>query len=280
MLDGMPKWARYFSYILFPALFFLFLHSKEPIGSPYNRQVIMTVPKQTFSAPTQTIQCHGLLFDMDGTIIDSTDAIIKYWTRTGREIGVDPEEILATSHGRRSIDVLRIYEPKLANWEYIKHAEGLVPKEFGQDAVEIPGSRAMLDKLEEQAVPWCIVTSGTRPLVTGWLDVMKLAHPKTMVTAEDVNNGKPDPACYQLGAKLLALQQPSPSIVVFEDAPAGIRSGKAAGFTVVALFTTHKLEQLVEAGADYVVQDMRSVTLKSSDKVTGVSQLEITNALV
>jgi glycerol 3-phosphatase-1 len=158
--------------------------------------------------------------------------------------------------------------------------EGLIPKEFGHDAVEIPGSRALLEKLEEQGIPWCIVTSGSRPLVTGWLDVMKLAHPKKMVTAEDVKNGKPDPACYQLGEKLLALQQPSPSIVVFEDAPAGVRSGKAAGFTVVALHTTHKIEQLVEAGADYIVQDMESVTLSSWDKTTGVLQLEISNALV
>lgn len=101
-----------------------------------------------------------------------------------------------------------------------------------------------------------------------------------MVTAEDVKSGKPDPACYQLGEKLLALQQPKASIVVFEDAPAGIRSGKAAGFTVVALHTTHKLEQLIEAGADYIVQDMRSVTLSTWDKTTGAAQLEIANALV
>ncbi|QRC99790.1 hypothetical protein JI435_067270 [Parastagonospora nodorum SN15] len=243
----------------------------------------------SFSAATQTIQSHGLLFDMDGTIIDSTDAIVKHWQKIGREIGVDPEVVLATSHGRRSIDVLQIYEPKLANWEYISHAEGLIPKEFGQDAVEIPGSRTLLEKLEEQAIPWCIVTSGTRPLVTGWLDVMslsdlssqrELAHPKKLVTAEDVESGKPDPACYQLGAKLLGLQQLSPSIVVFEDAPAGVRSGKAAGYTVVALFTTHKLEQLIEAGADYIVQDMRSVTISSWDKTTGVAQLSIANALV
>jgi glycerol 3-phosphatase-1 len=68
--------------------------------------------------------------------------------------------------------------------------------------------------------------------------------------------------------------------VVFEDAPAGVRSGKAAGFTVVALFTTHKLEQLIDAGADYIVQDMRSVTISSWDKTTGVAQLSIANTLV
>lgn len=99
--------------------------------------------------------------------------------------------ILATSHGRRSIDVLQIYEPKLANWDYVCQVEGLIPREFGADAVEIPGSRDLLDQLDQQRVPWAIVTSGTRPLVTGWLDVLNLSHPKNLVTAEDVQNGKP-----------------------------------------------------------------------------------------
>ena len=138
----------------------------------------------------------------------------------------------------------------------------------------------MLDKLEEHAVPWCIVTSGTRPLVQGWLDVMKLAQPKNLVTAEDVLNGKPDPTCYQMGAKKLGLKEANPSIIVFEDAPAGVRAGKAAGFVVVGLHTTHTLEQLVEAGADYIVEDMRSVTLETWDKTTGECEMRIANALV
>lgn len=99
--------------------------------------------------------------------------------------------ILATSHGRRSIDVLQIYEPKLANWEYVNSVESQIPKEFGADAVEIPGARALLDELNQRSVPWAIVTSGSRPLVSGWLDVLNLAHPKNLVTAEDVKHGKP-----------------------------------------------------------------------------------------
>ncbi|KAF1951502.1 HAD-like protein [Byssothecium circinans] len=242
----------------------------------------MTIPEHiepTFSAPPQTLTCNGLLFDMDGTIIDSTDAIVKHWRQIGREIGVDPEVILATSHGRRSIDVLKPYEPKLANWEYISHIEGSIPKKFGADATEIPGSRQLLNKLEEHAVPWCIVTSGTRPLITGWLDIMELAHPKFLVTAEDVENGKPDPACYEMGKVKLGLPHREPSFVVFEDAPAGVRAGKAAGCIVVALNTTHTLDQLREAGADLIVRDARSVALKAWDKSKGEVQIEITDAL-
>ena len=175
--------------------------------------------------------------------------------------------------------MIYLYEIWYTDSADISHAEGLIPKEFGGDAIEIPGSRALLERLEEEVVPWCIVTSGTRPLVQGWLDVMKLAHPKNLVTAEDVLNGKPDPTCYQMGAKKLLLQQKEPSIVVFEDAPAGVRSGKAAGFVVVGLYTTHTLEQLVEAGADYIVKDMQSVTLKSWDRASGVGEIQITDAL-
>lgn len=162
----------------------------------------------------------------------------------------------------------------------ISELEGRIPKEHGADAIEIPGSREFLDKLEQNAIPWCIVTSGTRPLVTGWLDVLTLAHPKNLVTAEDVENGKPDPACYRLGRTKLALSHQQPSIVVFEDAPAGVRSGKAAGFVVIALHTTHTLDQLREAGADFIVRDMRSVVLKGWDKSTGHAEIEVLDALV
>jgi len=94
-----------------------------------------------FSAAAEVVDFSALLFDMDGTIIESTPAIVKYWQETGREIGVDGDGkiisqlylsfvyisrgglmkcrivILQTSHGRRSIDVLKILCPERANWE-------------------------------------------------------------------------------------------------------------------------------------------------------------------
>ena len=69
--------------------------------------------------------------------------------------------------------------------------EGRCPRELGQGAREIPGARLLLANLEAANAPWAIVTSGTLPLIDGWLDVMNLAKPKRMVTAEDVRLGKP-----------------------------------------------------------------------------------------
>lgn len=161
----------------------------------------------------------------------------------------------------------------------VSHVEGLIPLEYGKDAVEIPGSRQLLDELEKAAAAWAIVTSGTRPLVTGWLNVMKLAHPRNLVAAEDVPRGKPDPACYLLGRQRLGLGEET-QVLVLEDAPAGVCAGKSAGFKVVALATTHSLQQLQDAGADWIVRDMRSVRLKEYDRKSGTICIEIVNALV
>ncbi|KAH7026563.1 haloacid dehalogenase-like hydrolase [Microdochium trichocladiopsis] len=232
----------------------------------------------SYTAPPQNITFKGLLFDMDGTIIDSTAAVEKHWHTVGNEIGVDPVVILETSHGRRSIDMLKVLAPEKANWEYVRHMEGLLPKLHGEDAVEIPGARALLDELIAAQAPWAIVTSGTVPLVTGWLDRLELPHPEHLVTAESVENGKPDPACYELGLSRLGLDKAvSGEVLVLEDSPAGIASGKAAGCKVIGVVTSHTLEQVVAAGPDWIVQDLRSVTFVES--LPGAVTLQISNAL-
>ncbi|KAJ9662762.1 DL-glycerol-3-phosphatase [Neophaeococcomyces mojaviensis] len=236
-----------------------------------------SVQDYSFSGIPELISVRALLFDFDGTIIDSTDAIVKNWQKLGKEMGVDPNLILATSHGRRSIDVLKLYDPARANWDYVCELEGRIPKEFGSDAIEIPGARKLLQELDELEVPWAVVTSGTRPLLTGWLDVLKLVQPKTLVVAEDVQNGKPDPACYLLGREKLGMGDAT-DIIVIEDAPSGILAGKAAGFKVVGLATTHTVEQVKEAGADWIVRDLRSLSAKTYQE--GTAKVEIRDALI
>ncbi|KAI1470950.1 HAD-like protein [Daldinia caldariorum] len=233
-----------------------------------------------YSTPPFEVSFKGLLFDMDGTIIDSTAAVVKHWQTIGNEIGVDPEVILQTSHGRRSIDMLKLLSPEKANWEYVRHMESLLPKLHGADAVEIPGARALLSSLITGSARWAIVTSGTFPLVTGWLDVLKLPHPETLVTAESVANGKPDPACYHLGREKLGLSSDdSPDVLVLEDSPAGIRSGKAAGCKVLGLVTSHTAEQVLAAEPDWIVRDLQSVKMVRSEKDGSVT-LQISDALV
>lgn len=128
--------------------------------------------------------------------------------------------------------------------------------------------------------------------MTGWLDVMQLAHPRFMVTAEEVAQGKPDPGCYLLGAERLGfdlgkrdgsgegVEDGKQQFLVLEDAPAGVRAGKSAGFRVVALATTHSVGELRAAGADWIVRDMRSVTVERWDAKGRVVGVRIMDALV
>jgi glycerol-1-phosphatase len=155
--------------------------------------------------------------------------------------------------------------------------EGRLPQLYGQDAVEIPGARALLDELNAKNAPWAIVTSGTMPLVGGWMDVLKLPRPEHLVSAESVENGKPDPSCYLLGREKLGLADPSKHILVLEDSPAGIRSGKAAGCKVLGLVTSHTLEQVASAQPDWIVKDLESVKLVAAED--GVVTLEFLNAV-
>ncbi|KAL1878519.1 hypothetical protein VTK73DRAFT_7947 [Phialemonium thermophilum] len=250
-----------------------------------------------FKAPPQSVSFDGLLFDMDGTLIDSTDAVVKHWHTVGEDIGVDPKVILQTSHGRRSIDILKILAPDKANWDYVRNMEAILPQKYGPDAVEIPGARALLNKLITRNAPWAIVTSGTEPLVEGWLKALNLPMPPRhlLITAESVTEGKPHPGCYILGRERLGLSAPKdqgdcakggatrasePRVLVLEDSPAGIRAGKAAGCFVLGLVTSHTLEQVLSAEPDWVVQDLRSVSVvedKSGEKAVTV---EIRDAFV
>lgn len=154
--------------------------------------------------------------------------------------------------------------------------EGLLPIHHSTSAVEIPGARAVLNGVIATGIPWTIVTSGTLPLVTGWLRVLGLPQPPHLVTAESVESGKPDPACYLLGREKLGLQLTEQEVLVVEDSPAGIKAGKAAGCKVIGLVTSHAVEQVLEA--DWVVKDLNSVKVVPGKQ--GKVSLEIRDALV
>jgi mannitol-1-/sugar-/sorbitol-6-phosphatase len=113
---------------------------------------------------------------------------------------------------------------------------------------------------------YAIVTSATRPLAEVRLRAAGFSIPENLVTARDAKRGKPNPDPYLMGAKILGV--PPAECVVIEDAPSGVRAGKAAGARVVALRTTASDAELQEAGADWIVDDCAELMLyfKSSGK--------------
>jgi sugar-phosphatase len=198
----------------------------------------------------------GVLFDLDGVLVDSTPAVARTWAKWSLLHGFVADEVTRRAHGRPSITTLRELLPnadleaennQMERWE-IEDTDGVVP---------LPGVINLLQALP--ADRWAIVTSCTRPLAEVRIRVAGLPRPKHLVTSDDVQRFKPDPDPYLKGAELLKLA-PADCLVV-EDAPAGIRAGKASGASVLALRTTEVDPLLTAAGADWIVNDLASVRL-------------------
>lgn len=145
----------------------------------------------------------------------------------------------------------------------VQQIEGAIPKNHGHLATEIPGASKFLDALANHDCSWAIVTSSSLPLVKAWLEILKLPVPShaRLITAESVENGKPDPACYCLGCERLGLVSGSAEILVIEDSPAGIKAGKDAKCKVIGLLTSHPYDEIAASEPDWIVRDLRSVQI-------------------
>src|SRR6267154_3527317 len=206
-----------------------------------------------------SMRCRGVLFDLDGVLVDSTPAVARVWAGWAHEHGFNPDEVVKKAHGRPSITTIRellphadhAVEDREVERREIADVEGVVP---------LPGAMELLKALPLER--WAIVTSCTGALANVRIAAAGLPRPRHLVTSTDVKHGKPNPEPYIKGAQMLGV--PASECIVIEDAPAGIRAGKAAGACVLALRTTAPDTELLEAGADWIVDDCAAIFLDSS----------------
>ncbi|MBJ6131767.1 HAD family hydrolase [Ochrobactrum sp. Q0168] len=176
----------------------------------------------------------AFLFDMDGTILSSIAATERVWGEWAKRHGIDPVTFLPTIHGVRAVDTVRRLDIGL---DPDQEAAILLEAEMADldGIVPIDGVCDFLKALPEDR--WAIVTSAPLELARRRIKAAGLPLPKTIVSAEDVERGKPSPECFQLGAKKLGFD--AHRCLVFEDAPAGIVAGESAGACVVVVTATH-----------------------------------------
>lgn len=204
------------------------------------------------------LSADALLFDNDGTLLSSMESVIRCWTRWAAEYGISEAEFAAVElHGRTAVEIISELLPAEAVPGALRRIEQLEVADVNGEAggvVLLPGTAALVSALP--AARWAVVTSATRPLAEARLREVGI-EPPLVIAAEDVVRGKPDPEPYLLAAGKLGVE-PS-RCVVFEDAPAGLDAGRAAGMRTVALATTHTREEL---RADTVVTDLSAVSVQ------------------
>ncbi|MFK0152905.1 HAD family hydrolase [Streptomyces sp. NPDC090493] len=211
-----------------------------------------------------TIHAQALLFDNDGTLVSSLASVDRCWARWAAEYGVTEEFARVELHGRPAADIVADLLPPHLVAEAVARVEQLEVADVPNDGVHLlPGTAAFLDSLP--ADRWAVVTSATRRLAEARLEAVGI-RPKTLVCADDITRGKPDPEPYLLAARQLGVDPAH--CVVFEDAPAGLQAGRAAGMTTVALATTHQAHELA---ADLVVKDLSALSALVTDRGIEIS---------
>lgn len=205
-------------------------------------------------------QCSAILFDLDGVLVDSTQAIVSVWTAWANQRSLDPARVLEVIHGRRTLEALQLLAPDPSNEAEVVELEKAVSYDPA-GIMAVPGAARLLESISPER--WCVVTSGMGDYARVRLQAAGLPLPRALVAADDVAEGKPHPEPYLKGAQLLGVSPEE--CLVFEDALNGIRAAHAAGMKVIGVATTFSVPELSEAEA--VVETLERISVTGDIKV-------------
>ena len=206
----------------------------------------------------------GVIFDMDGVLVDSGPAHLESWQRVARKRGVDiTAERFRQTFGMPSRDIVRTFwGDKLSDEEVARideEKESIYRALINERIPLMPGCREMLERLRRAGLRLAVASSGSPEnldmVISGGLIANYL---QVQVNGFDVAEGKPAPDCFLLAAERLGL--PPEKCVAVEDAPVGITAAHAAGMPVIAVVGTQPPERLSAAGADQVVSTLDEIT--------------------
>lgn len=200
----------------------------------------------------------AVIFDLDGVLVDSNEVAERHWALWAERRGVPFESLIRAHHGRPTVQTMREFAPHL---DVVSEARAKEDAEADDTdgLVAFPGAHRILSVLP--ADRWAIATSGTRRTAMKRLQHTVLPIPARFITADDVQNGKPDPEPYLKAIQLLGVR--AEDCLVFEDAPAGIQAAKAAGAQVIGITSTNTAEAL--ARADLVVDSLDTISIELVD---------------
>jgi HAD superfamily hydrolase (TIGR01509 family) len=206
----------------------------------------------------------GIIFDFDGVIVDSHPVHLQAWKGFLRSIGKDVSDadLSLVLEGAKGDEILRHFLGEIPP-EQIKLHGAEKDRLFQALAGElklVDGVAEFLAQLDAAGLPMAVATSGSRRRVEQTLESFHLrSHFRAMMTGEDVARGKPDPALFLLAARSLRVE--AESVLVCEDAVAGVVAAKSAGMKCLAIAANGRGPRLKQAGADMVIDDFTNAHL-------------------
>jgi sugar-phosphatase len=176
----------------------------------------------------------AVLFDMDGTLVDSDAVVDRSWGRWATEYGLSPAEVLAVAHGNPAAATIAHFLPELSAQERAVAWTRVFDLEVGdvEGVVAKPGAVELIATLDRLGLPWAVYTSAPAQLAKVRLSAAGIA-PSVLVTVDDVSRGKPDAEGYVRAAELLGV--PVTECLVVEDTVVGLSAGQASGALTAGL---------------------------------------------
>jgi HAD superfamily hydrolase (TIGR01509 family) len=205
----------------------------------------------------------GVLFDMDGLLIDSeplwADAEAELLARHGASFNDDDRE---ATHGRALAESVAVYAKRLGGDPVAFEAEllALIRERYEAGVPLQPGARNLVTGLAGR-MPIGIASSTTAPLIRLVLEGVGLWGAfQTISSGTDLGNPKPHPAAFLEGCR--GLGTAPADTVAFEDSPVGVRAARAAGLFVVGVPEREGLGAvLTAAGADLIIGSLADVVV-------------------
>jgi beta-phosphoglucomutase len=216
---------------------------------------------------------HGVIFDMDGVLVDSSEAHFAAWSRLGEELGVaHPREVFESTFGMHNRQIIPLWlggrVAEDAVQRYSDRKEAIYRELAATEVRPLDGVVELIQSLHANGFRLAVGSSGPRPnveLILGLLGVKELFH--ALSTGDEVTHGKPNPEVFLKAADKLGC--PPERCVVIEDAPQGVEAGVAAGAKVIAVTSTRPASELSKAHV--VIASLRDV---SPDLVARLFQLQ------
>ena len=198
----------------------------------------------------------ALLFDLDGTLIDSdplhAPVFIEMFAALGRPI--DEDYYLSQIHGRQNADTFGRHFPHLDADELGDRKEAIFRERLGDSHPPMPGLPDLIDRAKALGLRTALVTNAPRENADAMLTAIGMAGSlDTIVLADDCPRGKPAPDPYL--EALRRLDVPAEKAIAFEDSPSGIAAAVAAGIYTVGIMSSLTADALREAGADIAITD-------------------------
>ena len=192
----------------------------------------------------------GVIFDMDGVLVDSAEAHWESWRLLAEENDRSAtRDQFAATFGRRNRDIIPILfgEVSSTTMKALAERKEVIYRELVCEAPPIvDGAVALVRSLHAAGVALAVGSSGPRANIDLVLTAMGIADAvAVIVSADDVTRGKPDPQVFQLAAQRLGM--PPRRCIVIEDAPAGVEAAKAAGVRAVAVLIHHPRQAFPQA---------------------------------